>query len=269
MKKKKSGGGGANWMDTYGDMVTLLLCFFVLLYSMSTISEEAWKNLVMSFNPYAVLSGDDRGGGGPSNDGDEQGVMPPDPLQPTDGVTQNDIDEKIEDLFEQIASMLSAQGLSDSVSATLDGGKIYLNFTDTTFFGPNSPELLAEALPILDELSKLFEASADAIDEIRIQGHTAQGTPGRYNETSTDRKLSSNRATNVLIYIQDSVDWDILEPRKLRAEGLGQWFPRASNENAAGRAMNRRVEIIISGRDLEQEALSGKLESHDTPSYTT
>ena len=42
LKKKKSGGGGANWMDTYGDMVTLLLCFFVLLYSISSIDEQKW-----------------------------------------------------------------------------------------------------------------------------------------------------------------------------------------------------------------------------------
>ena len=53
MKKKSKGGGGANWMDTYGDMVTLLLCFFVLLYSMSTISEEKYKAIVLSFNPNA------------------------------------------------------------------------------------------------------------------------------------------------------------------------------------------------------------------------
>ena len=51
MKKKKSGGGGANWMDTYGDMVTLLLCFFVMLYSMSTLDKEKWIALVQSFNP--------------------------------------------------------------------------------------------------------------------------------------------------------------------------------------------------------------------------
>ena len=49
IKKKSGGGGGANWMDTYGDMVTLLLCFFVLLYSMSTIDQELWQMIVISF----------------------------------------------------------------------------------------------------------------------------------------------------------------------------------------------------------------------------
>lgn len=49
MKRKKGGGGGANWMDTYGDMVTLLLCFFIMLYSMSTINEEKWQQFVQSF----------------------------------------------------------------------------------------------------------------------------------------------------------------------------------------------------------------------------
>ena len=74
MKKKKSGGGGANWMDTYGDMVTLLLCFFVLLYSMSTISEENWKALVMSFNPLADLTiREVEGGDGPMSDANNQG----------------------------------------------------------------------------------------------------------------------------------------------------------------------------------------------------
>ncbi len=51
-RKKKSadsGGGGANWMDTYGDLVTLLLCFFVLLFASSTISEEKWQAIVTAF----------------------------------------------------------------------------------------------------------------------------------------------------------------------------------------------------------------------------
>ena len=69
-------------MDTYGDMVTLLLCFFVLLYSMSTISEENWKAIVQSFNPTAVE--DPRvttGAGGPDADNEgESGIMSADSL---------------------------------------------------------------------------------------------------------------------------------------------------------------------------------------------
>ena len=66
MKKSDGGGGGANWMDTYGDMVTLLLCFFVLLYSMSTVDENKWKALVQSFNPDAVETmTDPKGNDGP------------------------------------------------------------------------------------------------------------------------------------------------------------------------------------------------------------
>ena len=64
MRKKRS-GGGANWMDTYGDMVTLLLCFFVMLYSMSTLDQEKWIALVESFNP--VAEAQHSGGGGGDN----------------------------------------------------------------------------------------------------------------------------------------------------------------------------------------------------------
>ena len=80
MKKRNKGGGGASWMDTYGDMVTLLLCFFVLLYSMSTISEDKWKALVQSFNPNAVPTMmDPQGNDGPS--ADEQQVEAGENLQ--------------------------------------------------------------------------------------------------------------------------------------------------------------------------------------------
>ena len=99
MKKKKSGGGGANWMDTYGDMVTLLLCFFVLLYSMSTISEEKWRAIVTSFNPNATLT--------PTENSGNDGPLAEDienPGQDTLEYQQESIDDMIEALFQRLES---------------------------------------------------------------------------------------------------------------------------------------------------------------------
>ena len=75
MRKKRS-GGGANWMDTYGDMVTLLLCFFVMLYSMSTLDQEKWIALVESC--YTVAEAQHTGGGGADN--------------PPEGLTQHHVE---------------------------------------------------------------------------------------------------------------------------------------------------------------------------------
>lgn len=52
-RRKKRADEGGNWMDTYGDMVTLLLCFFVLLYSISSVDQAKWREVVKSFNPDA------------------------------------------------------------------------------------------------------------------------------------------------------------------------------------------------------------------------
>ena len=254
MKKKKSSGGGANWMDTYGDMVTLLLCFFVLLYSISTISEDAWKNLVMSFNPYAVMTGEAEGGGGPSADDDESGVMP----EPPESTAQDEINNTIAALYQQITDFIESEGMSSSISVEMDGGRVFVTFKDTAFFNGNSAELRRDAYPILDAMSEMLAEAGHAIDEVRILGHTAE-VPGSNAHTTvqTDRTLSSNRANNVLIYIQEHTDWDALDPAKLRSEGLGQWHPIGDNSTEEGRAQNRRVEMIISGRNLEEELGSG------------
>ena len=99
--KKKSGGGGANWMDTYGDMVTLLLCFFVLLYSMSTISEEKWKMLVVSFNPDAAQTiTENSGNDGPNADPEEQDGSGM-------GLSQMDIDEDMAQLYDLLVTYIA------------------------------------------------------------------------------------------------------------------------------------------------------------------
>ena len=99
-----------------------------------------------------------------------------------------------------------------------------------------------------------------AIDEVQILGHTAQEVPGKPNDVMTDRTLSSQRATNVLIYIQKNTE---LDPGRLISMGLGQWRPVASNEDESTRYQNRRVEMIITGRNVE-ENLVGNIRQYYT-----
>jgi chemotaxis protein MotB len=255
--KKKKGGGGANWMDTYGDMVTLLLCFFVLLYSMSSISEENWKALVTSFNPDSLATiTATPGGDGPNADSDEgEGGPITEQL-----MTQAAIDESIEQLYESLKAMASQQGMENNISVTKGDGKVFVTFNQTTFFDGDSYTLRDESLPVLDTVSSLLSDAADAIDEVRILGHTAQAQADTPNNIRVDRFLSSNRATNVLVYIQEHSS---LDPARLISEGIGQWQPVASNADEAGRSKNRRVEMIVSGRNLDAE-LTSALQQYST-----
>lgn len=248
IKKKKSGGGGANWMDTYGDMVTLLLCFFVLLYSMSTISEDKWKAIVQSFNPNAIPDPQPtiEGTPGPSADGEESGVAP---TQEEMEEMQEKVEQDMEDLLQQIQEFVQQQNLQDAMTVSQDGGKIFITFSQSVFFDGESAVIRKEAYPILDQVSEMLSGVAGSLDEVRVQGHTARAGKGP-NNVVNDRTLSSNRAANVIIYIQQH---SVVPPSCLVSEGFGEWRPVATNDTAENRAKNRRVEMIISGRDIEAE----------------
>lgn len=248
-RKKKSSGGGANWMDTYGDMVTLLLCFFVLLYSMSTISEDNWRAIVMSFNPHAAMAMTESSG----NKGPLADPLEPDGMGLDRGMQQQ-IDVDMESLYESLKEYAAQQGMESSMSVTKGDGKVFISFNQTVFFDAESPVLRSDSYAVLDNICEMLDHVHESIGEVRVLGHTAQGDPRRPNRVAVDRTLSSNRATNVVIYLQEHSQ---IAPARLISEGVGQWRPVASNETPEGRAQNRRVEMIISGRNLEQEMKDG------------
>jgi len=248
VKRKKSSGGGANWMDTYGDMVTLLLCFFVLLYSMSTISEEKWKAIVTSFNPFAVQTPTDpEGNGGPIADPNlgDTGVNEPDSNQLAE---QSEIDNDIRQLYEALQEMVAQEGMENTVQVTMQGGKVYVSFSDTVMFAADRAVILPEGQEVLSEVCDILETASKSIDEIRVQGHTAQARPDQVNEPRGDYRLAANRAMEVSLFIQENTS---IAPARMIQESFGQWRPRSSNATAETRAANRRVEMIISGRDLD------------------
>ena len=236
-RNKKSGGGGANWMDTYGDMVTLLLCFFVMLYSMSRMDESKWIALVQSFNPgYAV-------------DEPSQIVVPGEIAnEPVTGLpsalTQDQVEAALEELYVSMSEYAASAGLQDMVSLSKGSGYVFISFDDTIFFDGDSYVLKDGGKAILDQIAVPLAEASESINEIRVLGHTAQASPDRPNYVDVDRFLSSDRATVVTIYLQEK---NIIDPARLVSVGYGQWRPIASNDTAETRAQNRRVELIISG----------------------
>ncbi len=238
-KKSGGGGGGANWMDTYGDMVTLLLCFFVLLYSMSTIDQEKWMMIVQSFNKTAIVSTDDSPRG-PEGDGADElgGGMP----------ATTEMDSKMEELLQFLQETAAAQA-DDTIVVSQGDGYIYVSFNSSIFFAGDKYELLPEGKAIIDSILPTLNEAAPYIDELVVSGHTASAL-GRYNAT-WDYELSSMRAARVVSYmVENSTE---LDPARIQSKGYGQWRPVAGNDEESERTKNRRVEMMITGRDLEDK----------------
>lgn len=225
-------------MDTYGDMVTLLLCFFILLYSISVVDQEKWVALVKSMNPEAV----------------EEMI----PEQPIPETSQSDEEEtgvntsKFDDLYEELKAAVAEHGLEGKVEVSRGVGYAFISFKDQVFFTGNSSVITSNGKTILDTFSLVLGRFNDVIKEVEVLGYTSQAPPGQPNDIYNDRMLSANRSTEVVAYIQAKGS---ISPQKLVQVSFGQYRPVASHETTEGRAQNRRVEMIIAEEGVEQKSL--------------
>lgn len=234
-KRKSIESGGANWLDTYADMVTLLLTFFVLLYSMSTIDSAKYYAIVEAFSKgnVAIMQED----------------LPPGEEMLDNGSieeTITDIDETEEDkdkvdiLYQMLMDYVNKNDLTESVEVTKTEEYVFIRFYDNITFNGYSNELKSSGKGILDVLAEGLGLVKEYIEEVIIAGHTAEVK----NDNSTiDRNLSTERANAVLQYLDAK---RVIDPAMYLAIGYGLYSPIADNNTAEGRAKNRRVEIYIS-----------------------
>ncbi len=142
----------------------------------------------------------------------------------------------------QFRDLIKREELEKAVHVSTDLDDIILNFSDKVLFGPGSADMGPEAIDLLDKISEVI---AESSRRVRIEGHTDNipMSGGRYH---SNWELSSGRAVAVLQYLNEV--WEIPEGR-LSAAGFAQYQPRASNDTAEGKAQNRRVSIVLVGRD--------------------
>jgi len=241
-KKSSSSDGGGNWMDTYGDMVTLLLCFFVMLYSMSNINEQKWEVFVKSIFPNASKDkAETVAVQGEVEDSEE-------PIEGTAEIPDPEEEIDMDTLYLTLAQKLSEMNAS---GITLSRGEdfTFIVFENKTFFAGESSTLTDEGKGVLDIFCEVIAPAKDLIEQIDIMGYTSQGNPDRPNNPRRDRMLSSERAAEVCIFIQLE---DVIEPEKLVSISYGQFRPVDTFETPEGRAKNRRVELLMldAGADI-------------------
>ena len=245
-KKHQDEGGGPNWLDTYADMVTLLLTFFILLFSISSVDAQKWEILVKSFSGEAesdsqvVIQSDDQTKPGDGVVAGEQG----DGMLDNKEITSPEEVVDFDDLYRYLQSYVKENNLESDISLYNGDGFTFIIFRNNIFFDGDSSILKPEGKQILDVFSSAMVNISDQIGKLSCEGHTAraadQSTP---NAVIADRKLSSDRAVNVLCYIQEK---GVLAPEKLVSTGHGEFKPIVPHDGTeATRQKNRRVELCM------------------------
>lgn len=270
-KKNKAPEEGASWMDTYGDMVTLLLCFFVLLYSISSVDQVKWENLVKSLNPDAakevsqlvttddIKPGDEDVPGSTElpKDVDREEIYEDDLEDPkSDKLKEEDlqkINEQFDKLYEDLQALKQLASDEAEVEIAKGDGYTFITFRDKVFFDGDNWVMRDDGKKMMDQFAKIIKPGADAIEQIQIIGHTSQGAPDKKNNINTDRELSAMRSAVVTAYLQKK---NVIDPAKLFSSAYGQHRPIASFKTAKDRAKNRRVEILISKTGKVEQSLN-------------
>lgn len=239
MARKRSGSEeeGGSWMDTYGDMVTLILTFFVMLYSMSSIDQQKWQYIAQAFSSRGnvinkVVAGE--------TDVEEAVGN----LVEIGELNPGEVPQNFDQLYQYIVQYVDDNGLSDTIEVERGESNVALKFRDNIFFGPDSGVLLQEGKDVLDGIGMGIGAVNQYIMGIKINGHTAEAEYSLVN----DRDLSTERANSVLKYLDRM---GIIKSEQYSAQGFGKYRPLAPNDTEENRRKNRRVEIIIIRNDVD------------------
>jgi len=211
-------------MNTYGDMVTLLLTFFVLLYSFSSVDTGKWQSLVNSFS----------GGTGVLED------VATTPKQVDYEALHSQLQE-FQKLFEQLEEYIEQNGLGSRVELAKTDNEIQIRFVDNVLFDPGEAKLKPEAIEILSKITLAFQSYNNSIEMVRIEGHT-DNVAINTAEFPSNWELSAARAVEALRFLIENQNFN---SSKVSAVGYGEYHPIADNNTDYGRAKNRRVDFVI------------------------
>ncbi len=236
-KKEEAKKGSPEYMTTYGDMMTLLLCFFVMLLAMSTIDPNRFMVAASSFqNAFSGVLKE----------------FPTIPIHKNILVPRMGGDEQNKrmaiEAVRQLQESIKKEELDESIKVKVTDKGIAIKVADPIGFDVGKADIKPEFAGLLSEVIQIVNTKMPD-SEIRVEGHT-DNVPIHTREYPSNWELSAARALNVVkhLYTHGGID-----PAKLSAVGYGEYRPIAPNDTEINRQKNRRIEIYVEYVNKETE----------------
>jgi chemotaxis protein MotB len=218
------------WLVSYADFITLLFAFFVVMYSAAQLDKRRAGKLATAIQTAFT----------------QHGSLPPKPAEvgglAEQGTPANlpvgNTEEEFRSLQEKLQSTLSLEIASGDVAVRSTPEGLVISLREIGFFDTGSAEIRASSQPAFDRLANVL---LGAHGEIRVEGHT-DDVPIHNSHFASNWDLSTARATTTIRLLITKYNFS---PRRLSAAGYGEYRPIASNATSDGRALNRRVDIVI------------------------
>jgi chemotaxis protein MotB len=233
-KKEPEGGGSAGWLGTFNDLVTLLMVFFVLLFTMGSGDSE--KIMEMRNSVMRGLGLMDPKGMGSS--GLVKGEAAHRKLEHQE---EEDISEISDEIKDYLADMDSAMPWID---ASITENEVTISLEGSVAFEPGVADINSKAFPALKGIGKLINKIPNAV---RVEGHS-DNAPISTPKFPSNWELSIARAVNVTKHLIAHAN---VSPLRLSAAGYGDSRPLLPNDTANHKAKNRRVEIVLLREDTK------------------
>ena len=251
MMRPKTGprAGADRWLVSYADFTTLLLVFFMTLYAVSDVNPAklaaATASMQVAFAaPVETLATPAR----PPVEAAAAVDLAERPAEtratpPPDATLLAARTRAIAQVRERIEKELAGAILAGQLEIGSDERGLVLSLPESATFPVATADVTAGAQPVIDRVAATLGPLAV---DVRIEGHT-DNTPIRTARYSSNWELSTARASAVVArFIDQHID-----PRRLSAAGYAEFHPRTSNASAAGRASNRRVDVIVIAQATE------------------
>jgi len=233
-KKEPEGGGGADWLGTFNDLVTLLMVFFVLLFTMG--SGDAEKIMEMRNSVMRGLGLMDSKGMGSS--GLVKGEAAHRKLSPEKEEDSSEVSNEVKDYMTDMDSAMPW------IDASVSDNEVTISLEGSVAFDPGAADINAKAFPALKGIGKLINKIPNAV---RVEGHS-DNVPISTPKFPSNWELSIARAVNVTKYLIAHAN---VSPLRLSAVGYGDSRPLLPNDTAKHKARNRRVEIVLLKEDIK------------------